>query len=129
VLDSLWSRFLEVAAQKLPPAVIDSWLRPCRLLTVEGDHLVIGAPNRFSRDWLVQHHLEALQSVAQECLGGHPHLSISVSDDPSPRSPSREPSPTGARREVSGTPDGLNPRYTFDAFVVGSSNTFAQSAC
>jgi chromosomal replication initiator protein len=116
---------LESAGRRLPPAVLDSWVRPCRLLAVEGDHLRIGAPNRFSRDWLAQHHLEALQVAAQECVGGHPVVSIVVDDAPLPEpiAPAPPASPSTGRSE------GLNPRYSFDSFVVGSSNQFAQAAC
>ena len=64
MLDSLWARLLDVLATRLAPAIVDNWLRPCRLLAVEGDHLRVGAPNPFSRDWLLQHHLESLQQAA-----------------------------------------------------------------
>jgi len=109
--------------------VIDSWVRPCRLLAVEGDHLRIGAPNRFSRDWLAQHHLETLQNAAQECVGGHPRVSIVVDETPLPAPLDAAP-PTGTSHPGagSGRSEGLNPRYTFDTFVVGSSNQFAQAA-
>jgi len=42
------------AGRRLPPAIVDSWVRPCRLLALEGDHLRIAAPNQFSRNWLVE---------------------------------------------------------------------------
>ncbi|HEU5303848.1 MAG TPA: chromosomal replication initiator protein DnaA [Gemmatimonadales bacterium] len=126
MLDSLWTRMLESAGRRLPPAVLDSWIRPCRLIAVEGDHLKIGAPNRFSRDWLAQHHLDALQTVAQECVGGHPRVSIVVDDSPSPESAVPVPPAPGP---APGRAEGLNPRYTFDTFVVGSSNQFAGAAC
>jgi len=127
VLDSLWARVLEAAGRRLPPAVLDSWVRPCRLLALEGDHLRIGAPNRFSRDWLAQHHLETLQMAAQECVGGHPRVSIVVDDSPPP--PPGPPDVPPAPPAPTGRSEGLNPRYTFDSFVVGSSNQFAQAAC
>src|SRR5882672_1774874 len=78
VLGDLWGRLLEALSGQLPPAVFDSWLRPCRLLAVEGDHLRIGAPNPFARNWLMQHHLHALQGAAEKCLGGHPQVSVVV---------------------------------------------------
>jgi chromosomal replication initiator protein len=93
---------------------------------VEGDHIRIGAPNRFSRDWLAQHHFEPLELAAQDCIGGQPHVSIIVDEEAATLTKTSEPpapgpaSPGGAR---------LNPRYTFDTFVVGSSNRFAQAAC
>jgi len=110
----------------VPPAAFDSWLRPCRLLAVEGDHLRIGAPNPFSRDWLAQHHLDALQHAAQEVVGGHPRVTIVVDETAVAES---APAPMPTRAGGTGTAEGLNPRYTFDAFVVGSSNQFAQAAC
>ena len=126
MLDSLWARLLESVSHKVPPAALDSWLRPCRLLAVEGDHLRIGAPNPFSRDWLAQHHLDALQHAAQEVVGGHPRVTIVVDETAVAES---APAPMPTRAGGTGTAEGLNPRYTFDAFVVGSSNQFAQAAC
>jgi chromosomal replication initiator protein len=129
VLDSLWTRLLDSAAHKLAPAVLDSWVRPCRLLAVEGDHLRIGAPNRFSRDWLTQHHLDALRQAAAEAVGGHPLVSIVVDDSIAPLT-DEAPAPGRVGRPTGGSStEGLNPRYTFDTFVVGSSNQFAQAAC
>jgi chromosomal replication initiator protein len=129
VLDSVWTRLVASASQKLAPAVIDSWVRPCRLLAVEGDHLRIGAPNRFSRDWLTQHHLDALRQAAIEALGGQPRVSIVVDDTITPTADDAPPPTPVTRASAVGTTEGLNPRYTFDTFVVGSSNQFAQAAC
>jgi len=130
VLTSLWTRLVDCASRKLPPLVLDSWVRPCRLLAIEGDHISIGAPNGFFRDRLLQHHLEALQSAAQECLGGHPRVSIVVDTTPTP--PPIEAAPPAGPGQASGgggRSEGLNARYTFDSFVVGSSNQFARAAC
>jgi len=128
VLDDLWARLLDSLARTLPTPVLDNWVRPCRLAAVEGDHLRIGAPNKFSRDWLAQNYLDTLHQAARECLGGHPRITLTVDSDGSPAegapTPRLERGPGGG-----GTVDGLNPRYTFDAFVVGSSNQFAQAAC
>ena len=126
MLDSLWAQLVESLSRKLPPAVLDSWVRPCRLLAAEGDHLRIGAPNQFSRDWLAQHHLDALQHAAQEVVGGHPRVTIVVDEAAVAES---APAVTPPRGGGAGTAEGLNPRYTFDTFVVGSSNQFAQAAC
>jgi chromosomal replication initiator protein len=119
---------LDVSARKLPNAVLDSWLRPCRLLSLEGDHLTIAAPNRFTRDWLVQHHLDVIQAAAADCIGGHPRVSIIIDDAPPDEAPDERGSAAVPQRGLAKV-DGLNPRYMFDTFVVGSSNQFAQAAC
>ena len=128
MLDDLWARLLDSLARTLPTPVLDNWVRPCRLVAMEGDHLRIGAPNKFSRDWLAQNYLDTLHQAARECLGGHPRITLTVDSDGSPA----EAAPTPRLERGlggGGTVDGLNPRYTFDAFVVGSSNQFAQAAC
>jgi chromosomal replication initiator protein len=132
----VWACLLESLSGQVRPAVFDSWLRPCRLLAVADDHLRIGAPNRFARDWLMQ--LPALQHAVERCVGGHPRVSVvvddaaaTVLDEPAATTPAARP--TGSTEALdsatSGTRERLNPRYTFTTFVVGSSNQFAQAAC
>ena len=126
MLESLWTRLLSSLEHKIPEAALDTWVRPSRLMAVQGDRLQIAAPNKFSRDWLAEHYLPALAAAAQDCLGGNPQVSIVVDATPAPAPPVGDdaalPPPTS-------TASGLNPRYTFETFVVGSSNQFAQAAC
>ncbi|PYO08343.1 MAG: chromosomal replication initiator protein DnaA, partial [Candidatus Rokuibacteriota bacterium] len=124
--EDLWARLVDSLSRTLPTPVLDNWIRPCRLVAVEGDHLRIGAPNKFSRDWLAQNYLDALHQAAREVVGGHPRITLIV-DEVVPVEPA--PPPRLERAVGGGTVEGLNPRYTFDAFVVGSSNQFAQAAC
>src|SRR5215470_362270 len=123
MLDSLWTRVLAALDGKIPETAIESWLRPCRVTAMEGDLIHLAAPNKYSRDWLVQHYTEALQAAARTVLGGNPVISIEID-----REPERAPAPV---REVPSVPlsNGLSPRYTFESFVVGNSNQFAQAAC
>lgn len=111
----------------IQPTALESWVRPCRLASVDGDHLRIAAPSEFVREWLTRHHLEALRAAARAVLSGDPQVSIEVN----------RPGPCPRDAHVAGIPgspasaarDGLASRYTFEAFVVGSSNQLAQAAC
>jgi chromosomal replication initiator protein len=122
--ERLWERLLSALEPKIPPAAFDTWVRPSYLVAVEGDHIKIGAPNKFSRDWLAEHYLDTLQAAARECLGGNPRVSVVVQPA---QAPTGRPLPVRDLQPASAT--GLNSRYTFEAFVVGSSNQFAQAAC
>ena len=123
MVEALWARLLAVLEGQVPESVLESWLRPCRLLTVDGNRLRIVAPNKFTRDWIGEHHVDTIQVAARTVLGGNPQVSIEMDAEPERSAPiSRERIPGAAL-------DDLTPRYTFGSFVIGSSNQFAQAAC
>jgi chromosomal replication initiator protein len=122
MLDSLWTRILTALEGRIPETAIESWLRPCRVTAMDGDVIRIGAPNKYSRDWLVQHYTETIQSAARTVLGGNPVVTIEID-----REPERAPAPARALPAVPPS-NGLSPRYTFESFVIGNSNQFAQAA-
>src|ERR1700675_778086 len=124
MLDSLWDRMLTELERRLPASALDSWLRPCRLPALDGDDLRIAAPNKYTRDWLMQNHLGALETAAREIFGGNPRVSI-VIDSALTASHPAHPAPA---LDPQSLPSGLSTRYTFDSFVVGNSNQFAQAA-
>jgi chromosomal replication initiator protein len=126
MLDSLWTRLLTVLERRLPETTMDNWVRPCRLGGVQGDHLRITAPSKFTRDWIVQHHADTIQIAAREVLGGNPRVTFDVAREaPGPAAP-EPPAPIEAGPAPA---TGLSARYTFESFVVGNSNQFAQAAC
>jgi chromosomal replication initiator protein len=122
MLDSLWARVLTALEGRIPETAIESWLRPCRVTAMDGDAIRIAAPNKYSRDWLVQHYTETIQSAVRTVLGGNPVVTFEID-----REPERAPAPA---RELPAVPlsNGLSPRYTFESFVIGNSNQFAQAA-
>jgi chromosomal replication initiator protein len=127
MLASLWARLIEAVSRRIPATAIDSWVRPCRLLSLEGDHVTISAPNRYSREWLLQRYMPALEAAAADCLGGRPRVSVVVDQhgESADIEPPAAPAPAGRGHP---TLESLNPRYTFETFVVGSGNQFAQAA-
>src|SRR5262249_45388444 len=126
MFDSFWDRLLAAVEAGNPGGSLESWLKTCHLIAVDSDHIRIAAPNKYTRDWLVHNHAAYLESASRKILGGSPRVSFEIERDapaagPTPRAP-REPF-------VPATPTGLSARYTFDTFVVGNSNQFAQAAC
>src|SRR3972149_12268298 len=122
--DRLWERFLAALEGTLPPQALDTWIRPARLLGHRDTHLEIGAPSKFMRTYVVEHYLSDLEAAAEACLG--PRAQVSVTVDRAARA-ALPASPAGAAPPAS--PAELDSPYTFDTFVVRSSNQFAQAAC
>ena len=126
MLDALWSRLLVALEPRIPATTIETWVRPCRLASVHGDQFRVAAPSTFARDWLAQRHAEAFQAAAREILGGTPRVSFEVDREPARTDSRAEAAPSEAPAPVV---SGLSARYTFESFVVGNSNQFAQAAC
>jgi chromosomal replication initiator protein len=124
--DGLWERFLAALEGRLPPLALDTWIRPGRLLSRRDSHLEIGVPSKFIRSYIVEHYLSDLHAAAAACVGPRAHVSIVVDRSTAAPVPAAlapaPPAPAAPRAE-------LDSRYTFDTFVVGSSNQFAQAAC
>ncbi len=120
-----WSKAVESLKARLGQETIDRWINPLRpRLSDTSDTLVLEAPNQFFKDWVLAHYLASLQEVAEGL-----RVEVIVSESPStipPPSPSQS-SPRPLEVGESGK-NGLNPKATFEQFVVGSSNRFAHAA-
>ncbi|MBO8141794.1 MAG: chromosomal replication initiator protein DnaA [Firmicutes bacterium] len=155
-LAPIWSAAVLRLEQDLEDKSFSAWIRQARPVGVHRGRLVVQMPDAFSRDWVHFRYGPALRSVLRELSGmeldlqfvlpsGEPPAEHHTPPDPSrypvsfdPANPAANPAPPAPqpRRLPSRRADPLqddsmplNPRYTFDSFVVGSSNRFAHAAC
>ena len=66
-----WSRLLERARREVPEQTYRTWLEPVEPLEVDGETLVLAAPDRFAAEWNESTHAPMLASLAPVALG-HP---------------------------------------------------------
>jgi len=150
----VWERLLLRARQELPESTYRTWLEPTEALSLDGDTVVVGAPDQFAADWNESKHASLLASYAPVALGHPVQVVFRVHENRRKREqmdflvepPAVRPQPErGAKSEErGGTSDSsllaprsslgtvhsapLNPRYTFDHFVIGKSNDVAAAA-
>jgi chromosomal replication initiator protein len=132
-VDTVWQEALQYIQGKVPRQVYDTWFIPTRLDRIENSTAHIGVPNKFFGDWLHTHYAPLLvEAVSSARGGGNVSVSFVVSQKPSSRMIEAQaalntPKAMGqikARRGIQ-----LNPKYTFENFVVGAGNQFAHAAC
>ena len=75
--DRLWERFLTALEGKLPPQALDTWIRPGRVVAQRDNHLEIGVPSKFIRNYVVEHYLSDLLAAAAACLGPRAQITVS----------------------------------------------------
>src|SRR4029079_4460784 len=91
-------------------------------LALNDDEFVLSVPNEFTRDWIEGHFLGLIRGALGDATGQERRVQLAVAEvgeDPAVEV-------DVPRKESPGA--GLNPKYTFDSFVIGSSNRFAHAA-
>jgi chromosomal replication initiator protein len=139
--DDLWNAIAGRLRATLTDTAYDTWFGEARPQSVSGGRLVVEVPNDFTRDWIEGHFLELVSRAAADTGAEAGVVSFAVSERPAVRPPTAsepmietpQPSLTNvALPEVAPASESseveLNPKYTFDLFVIGSSNRFAHAA-
>jgi len=142
----VWTRILDGAQQALPEQAFRTWLQPTEAVAISQDLLVVSTPNPFAVDWVQSRYAELLTGIGEHLFGrrfqlsvqyngggrpGHvpPPAAMVAEQAPAPAMSAPAARPAEAQAAPSGRPSApLNPRYTFDRFVVGSNNQLSAAA-
>src|SRR5271156_1425590 len=111
-----WQEILGILKVKVNTQSYQTWLRPTRFSHVNQEALVVRVPNREFLDWIQEHY----GSLINEALS---QLRVEAADKKPVEIANREALQT--KLDFDSTDHQLNPRYTFDTFVVGNCNQFA----
>jgi chromosomal replication initiator protein len=132
--DSLWDAIAGRLRETLSETTYDTWFAHAEPRSLGDEGLVVSVPNDFTRDWIESHFQGFVAGAARESLGHDVPVSFAVE-----RAGARaavppagiESTPTEGVADVAGRSPAegeLNKKYTFDLFVIGSSNRFAHAA-
>ena len=122
-----------------------TWLKPLDLAHVDGDRVVIAVPTQFMRDWVVAHYADRIRGLWTSINPSVRTIALERAATPPPARPAwpigcRPPRPccgrAGGRRRSPANETAaleelgarLDPRFTFETFVVGKPNEFAVAA-
>ncbi|MFL5381578.1 MAG: chromosomal replication initiator protein DnaA [Longimicrobiaceae bacterium] len=146
----VWSRILKAAEAALPEQAFRTWLAPTQAVAISQDLLVVSTPNPFAVEWVEVRYAELLATLGESLFGRRFTLSVQfqangksalppppveIAPPPVPAAaplhapslPATPSAPAHAAGGIRGTVP-LNPRYTFDRFVVGGNNQLAAAA-
>ncbi|MGI5852772.1 MAG: chromosomal replication initiator protein DnaA [Bacillota bacterium] len=134
-LQNLWNSILKMIEPHVPKPSFETWLKPTYASSFKDNTLFIEAPNDFFRDWLETKYATMIKDAIRQLLNEDVELCFII--------PAAAAATTAATLEpvnteiapVAAPPpqddpaiSALNPKYTFDSFVVGESNRFAHAA-
>lgn len=151
---AVWEQVLKNMEKEIIKPIFDTWIRSTIPLSLTDTTLEIGTPSQFIKDWIETRYAATIQSTVQQVTQKPLEVKFvnldldsersreETGQQPEEDSPPRlvkphpvDPSPTAVEdpyiRKNNGTEElltSLNPKYTFETFVIGNSNRFAHAA-
>ncbi len=118
---AFWDDAAQYIRSEMTDASFQAYVEPLKPIAVVGDSLVLRSPNSLIKNTIDKYYFDTLKDSALRAHSSlHDLLIVLPEEEEQYRMAERDAAP-------SYTGD-LNPRYTFDSFVVGSSNHFAHAA-
>ena len=121
--EGLWSEVSSRLRDALNETTYRTWFEHVEGAELTGDEFVLAVPNDFTRDWIDGHFLGLIRAAIGDATGHERRVQLTVTEREGTPGPAVAEAP---RREARVA--GFNSKYTFDSFVIGSSNRFAHAA-
>lgn len=116
-----WEKALDLIRNEVPEFSYRAWIEPLKLLSVDNNTVYLEGNELFSMTNMRKRYVPLLTQAVKAAFGPEFEPNISY-----PGAPAAEKAHAASAKNVN-MPT-LNPRYTFDTFVVGSNNRFAHAA-
>ena len=112
-----WQQVLDIVEKKINQQSYNTWFKPTQLIKHDGKALYVRVPNSFFQDWL-NDHINVVIDAARLAGIGEINVIYITEKTPAPTEPAV--ASAQGRLDFESIDNTLNPKYTFDSFVVGS---------
>ena len=123
-LKDLWNRAKELLKEETTVITFETWIQPLELKSINDNIIVLVATNSFQRDTVESRYIDFLVNTFNFITNKKCKVFIKL--DTEDTDLLTQPSSLGNNKAL--LTSGLNPKYTFNTFVVGNNNKFAQAA-
>lgn len=135
-INQIWTAISAVVAARISGDGYHRWFSDVRVVSDDGVSLVLSVPNPIHKFFIESNYLTLLQGAVLEACESPRQIQIVALhsedsgplDQPAPEEPVARKVSTREKASASAVQTGMNPRYTFDSFVVGVNNQFAYAA-
>ncbi|MCL6618063.1 MAG: chromosomal replication initiator protein DnaA, partial [Anoxybacillus ayderensis] len=130
-ISDLWNKALAEIEKKISKPSFETWLKSTSAHSLKGDILIITVPNEFTKDWLESRYTRLIEQTLYDITGEELKIKCTIPNHQTLEEFDLKPSSKPRKHDDEQTefPQSmLNPKYTFDTFVIGSGNRFAHAA-
>lgn len=127
-MEKIWEKTLGYIEQRVDPHSFNLWFVPIDFLKFTDNRLSVSVPDQLFADWLEENYPDMISSALEWQDKKNVTIEYVVNGDSQKRT-SQTPNKSKTKTLIKGIDNGrLLPNYTFDTFIVGSSNQFAHAA-
>lgn len=127
--EETWIKTIEAIGAKVGGQAFDLWFRPLKLVQFQDQNIVLEVPNKFFKEWIEDHFPGIISETLKEFINKDVSVKFRVFDKKEdPVIKKIETKQENRRAKLASRGIFLNPKFTFDTFVVGASNQFAHAA-
>ena len=123
-----WQEILGYLKTKVNTQSYQTWLRPTRFSHVNQEELVVRVPNREFQDWIQEHYSSLINEALSQLPCTCARFNMLWRKNGKEAYGAGDGKAFQAKLDFESVDHQLNPRYTFDTFVVGNCNQFAHAA-
>jgi len=127
-IDKIWQKSLSVILERVGSNAFELWFKPIKLLQLKEDFILLEVPNRFFKEWIEDYHPNLIREVISPLVGRQLEVKYKIAERQPAEIKKMDARIESRKTKLAGRGIYLNPRYTFETFVVGPSNQFAQAA-
>lgn len=127
-LDDIWQKSLPLMRSEVGESVFDLWLSPVRLVQIKEGAAVVEVPNRFYKEWIEDYHPDLIRAALSKVMESDVSVKYRVAAREDASIKKLDARLENRKTKLARKGIYLNPRYTFDTFVVGPSNQIAHAA-
>jgi chromosomal replication initiator protein len=121
--ESLWTEVSGRLKGALNDTTYGTWFGDVSSRELTDEVFVLSVPNDFTREWIEGHFLDLIGAAVRDASGAERQIQLSVEQEVEPAGPLAKEPATPTRPAFD-----MSHKYTFDSFVIGSSNRFAHAA-
>ncbi|WP_309568624.1 chromosomal replication initiator protein DnaA [Paenibacillus sp. sptzw28] len=126
----MWQQVLSIIQTKLSKPSFDTWFKATKASFNGDSTVIVTAPTTFAAEWLESRYTKLVRTTLQEFLGRQYDIKFVIEENKPPEPAVMQPPViqtvhVGPEETFSHM---LNPKYTFDTFVIGVNNRFAHAA-
>lgn len=125
-MEELWSKVAESIKERIGPQNFDIWIKPIQLISIDEENVVLEVPNRFYKEWVLEHYSIPIKETISLLTQKPCHLHFKIRNE---KSFNKDSFSIPFMEETESITQKFNPKYSFSNFVVGASNQFANAAC